>query len=578
MKLSCGFWQTFKEVPNDAEITSHQLLIRAGLIQKANAGLYNYLPAGYRVIRKVENIVREEMDKAGCLELLMPVVTPGELWQESGRWDKMEGLMLKFKDRGGRDLCISPTNEESITDVFRKTVKSYKQLPVTLYQINTKFRDEIRPRYGLMRAREFIMKDAYSFHSDKASLDEIYDRLFKAYENVFKRIGLEFIAVEADGGAMADGDAKTHEFQVVAENGEDEVIYCPKSGYAANREKAQTKRKATDFIKTDAPIEAVDTPNAKTIEEVASFLKIAPHHTLKSVLYTAIWGEGEKAKEKHFLILLVGDDSLNEIKLKNHVKADFLLPTQEHIIKDMGLVPGFVGAYNAPKDLHIIYDAAIDLNAAYVTGAELDKHYINFVPNRDAKAENVVDLRLAQAGDLDQKTGEEVIIKKGIEVGHIFQLGNKYTKALECTVLGQDGRPMNPLMGCYGIGVTRIVSAAIEQCNDENGIIWPKAIAPYQVHFLTITKKGAIDEFAGGMYQEIVDAKLETIYDDRDLGPGFKFKDADLLGIPVQVVLGERDYAKDEMIEVKSRKTGERVRVKREDLISTIQNFLEKAQ
>lgn len=571
MKLSQGFWQTYKEVPADAEIASHQLMIRTGLIHKSGAGLYNYLPMGLRSIRKVENIIREELDKIGCFEITMSVVTPGELWQETGRWDKMGGLMLRFKDKKGSDLCISPTNEETVTDIFRSTVKSYKQLPVTLYQINTKFRDEIRPRFGLMRGREFTMKDAYSFHLDKASLDEGYQALYDAYTAIFTRLGLEFIPVEADGGAMASSDSKTHEFQVVANSGEDLIIYSPEAKYAANIEKAQTKRTTSSFDMNIVPMKEVETVKTETIEAVSALLNLKPTQSLKSMVYTATTG----TESKMILAMVIGDDSVNEIKLQNYLKCDHLVASSEDDLKKAKLWKGYIGPAGLEGQLEIIFDNEVNLDASYVIGAnKKDAHVTGFNPKRDMKKLTQADLRLSKAGDLTMDGKHSVVEKRGIEVGHVFQLGDKYTKAMKVGVLDQNGKLATPLMGCYGIGVTRVVAAAIEQNHDANGIIWPKSIAPYDVYFATIVKADEFAKIADDIYADMRKAGLEVVYDDRNVGPGNKFKDADLLGLPYRVVLGERDFGASGELEVIERKTGTVTKVKREELISTLKNLL----
>ena len=572
MKLTKGFWQTYKEVPADAEIPSHQLMIRAGLIHKSGSGLYNYLPMGLRSIRKVENIIREELNKIGSYEITMTVVTPGELWQETGRWDKMGGLMLRFKDKKEADLCISPTNEEAVTDIFRKTVKSYKQLPVSLYQINTKFRDEIRPRFGLMRGREFTMKDAYSFHIDKASLDEGYQDMYNAYNAIFTRLGLEFIPVEADGGAMASSDSKTHEFQVVANAGEDLIIYSPEAKYAANVEKAQTIRAKTTFDMNIVPLKEVETVKMETIESVCKFLGVEQHTSLKSMVYIATTGE----KSQLVLAMVLGDDSVNEIKLNNFLKCDHLTAATEEQLKTAKLWKGYIGPVGLSDDIRIIFDNAVNLDASYTIGAnKKDAHTIGFNPKRDMKKIETADLRLARAGDLTLDGKHSVVEKRGIEVGHVFQLGDKYTKDMKVGVLDQNGKLVTPLMGCYGIGVTRVVAAAIEQNHDANGIIWPKSIAPYQVYFATIVKAEEFAKIADDIYVEMMNAGLEVIYDDRNVGPGNKFKDADLLGLPYRVVLGERDFSASGELEIICRKSGEVKKVTRESLISTLKTLLQ---
>lgn len=570
MRLSKGFWQTYKEIPNDAEIPSHQLMMRAGLIHKSGSGLYNYLPMGLRAIKKFEQIIRDEHDKIGCHEISMSVVTPGELWKETGRWDKMGDLMAKFKDKKDQDLCLSPTNEEAVTDIFRKTIKSYKQLPVTLYQINTKFRDEIRPRFGLMRGREFTMKDAYSFHMDKESLDVVYQDIYGCYCRIFDRVGLEYIPVEADGGAMASSDSKTHEFQVVANAGEDAIIYSPESRYAANIEKAQTIRGKLTFKQSSEAMKNVATPKMATIEDVCNFLKTEKHHSLKSLVYKAVVAN----KDVFVLALLLGDDDLNEIKLQAFLKADHLVQATEEEMKSLGLVKGFIGPVGVTSNLVIVFDKQIDLNAAYVVGANsVDTHTENFIPSRDLKSTQTHDLRLAKEGDYTLDGKHQVVVKRGIEVGHVFQLGDKYTKGMNVQVLDKNGKLATPLMGCYGIGVTRVVAAAIEQSHDENGIIWPKAIAPYQIYFATIVKKEESKKLADDIYNDLLKAGFEVLYDDRDQGPGFKFKDADLIGLPIRLVLGERDYEASGELEIVTRKGAQAVKVKKENLVTELKRI-----
>ncbi len=565
MRLSTGYWQTLKETPNDAEVVSQQLMMRAGLMYKTGAGLYTLQPMAFRAYKKIENIVREEMDRINCFEVLMPVITPGELWQESGRWDAMGGQMLKFKDRAERDLCVSPTNEETVTDLFRRTVNSYKQLPVCLYHINTKFRDEIRPRFGLMRAREFIMKDAYSFHFDKASLDTFYDQMFIAYSNSFSRMGLDFIAVEADGGNMAAGGAKTHEFQVVADNGEDYVVTVPRTKFAANIEKAITTRK--NIVPVAAgELTKFATPNQKTCEEVCAAHGMHITQSLKSlVMHTVI-----KGKDQFFMVMLLGDDSLNEVKFKNKVDAEHIRPAQQAELDRMGLVKGFMGPTTTAEGFKVIFDEAIDMNSSYVVGAnEPDHHLKGFVPSRDTKPKNFrADLRLAKEGDFIGE--DQIVLKKGIEVGHIFQLGDKYTKAMKVTVLNEQGKGITPLMGCYGIGMTRVLASAIEQNNDKDGIIWPASIAPYDVYLCFIGKTPETKELVEGIWGDFRKDGLEVLFDDRQLGPGMMFKDADLIGLPLRVVIGERDYLATGEIEVKVRKTGETLKVKKDELLPVV--------
>jgi prolyl-tRNA synthetase len=569
MRLSQGYWQTLKETPSDAEVISQQLMIRAGLIHKTGAGLYTIQPMLFKAYKKFENIVREELDKINCFENLMPVITPAELWQESGRWDAMGGQMLKMKDRAERELCVSPTNEETVTDVFRRTVNSYRQLPVCLYHINTKFRDEIRPRFGLMRAREFIMKDGYSFHIDKASLDKFYEEIYAAYENIFRRAGLEFIAVEADGGAMAGGGAKTHEFQVVADNGEDYVVTIPRTKFAANIEKAVTVRKNIASA-PQGELTKFATPNQKTCEEVCEAHGFPITQSLKSIVMNAVIN----GKDQFFMVMLLGDDTLNEVKFKNKVNAEHIRPAQQTELDGLGVVKGFMGP-TTTASLKIIFDEAIDMNASYVVGAnEPDHHLKGFVPSRDTTAKHFrADMRLAKEGDFIGE--DQIVLKKGIEVGHIFQLGDKYTKSMKVTVLNEQGKAVTPLMGCYGIGMTRVLASAIEQYNDKDGIIWPASIAPYDVYMCFIGKTPEIKAVAEEVNAEIKKAGLDTIFDDRMLGPGQMFKDADLIGLPIRVVIGEKDFNATGEVEIKIRKTGEVLKVKKDEVVSTVRKKLE---
>ncbi len=570
MRLSQGYWQTLKETPSDADIVSQQLMMRAGLMYKTGAGLYTYLPMAFKSLKKIEKIIREELDKINCFEIQMPVMTPAELWQETGRLEAMGGQMLKVKDRAEREICFSPTNEETVTDLFRRTVNSYKQLPVCLYQINTKFRDEIRPRFGLMRAREFTMKDGYSFHMDKASLDKFYDEIYVAYENIFKRLGLDFIIVEADGGAMAAGGAKTHEFQVVADNGEDYVVSVPKTGFAANIEKAMTVRKNLQFAPA-SELAKFSTPNQKTCDEVCAAHGFLITQSLKSIVMNAVIN----GKDQFFMVMLLGDDSLNEVKFKNKVAAEHIRPAQQAELERLGLVKGFMGPTTDAQGFKVIFDEAIDMNAAYIVGAnEPDHHLKGFVPSRDTKPKNFrADMRLAKEGDFIGE--DQIVLKKGIEVGHIFQLGDKYTKSMKVTVLNDQGKAVTPIMGCYGIGVTRVLASAIEQSNDKDGIIFPASISPYDLYLGYIGKTPETKAVVESLYSELKNQGFEILFDDRQLGPGQMFKDADLIGLPVRVILGERDFLATGEIEVKIRKTGETLKVKKDELKTVIQKKLE---
>lgn len=571
MKLTQSGWVTLKEVPKDAEVVSHQLQIRAGMIHKVGGGIYNYMPFAVRVLRKIKNIVREEMDAIGSLEVTMSVVTPAELWKESGRWEIMGPNMARFKDRNGKDLCLSPTNEETVSDIFRSFVQSYKQLPVTYYQINTKFRDEIRPRFGLMRGREFIMKDGYSFHADKECLNNTYKKVFKAYENSFQRMGLTFIAVEADGGVMATGDSKTHEFQVIAENGEDKIVYCAETGWGANVEKAFTKRNNISVNMVSLPMTKVSTPLSKfTMEEAAAILAKPLHECLKSVCYKVI---KNKAVEI-ILVLVLGDDEVNEVKLKNFLAADDLVPASEEDLRKHNLIKGFIGPVNLNTKLSIYVDAAISPEGFYAIGAnEADTHFVNFNFKRDSKDTfEVVDIRQAKEGDVTID-GHSVVLKKGIEVGHIFQLGDKYTKSMNVTVLDNTGKRIHPQMGCYGIGISRLMSAAIEQHFDEFGIKWPISIAPFHIYFARIAKTPEAKNTADEIYNELIHMGFEVLYDDRDLSPGFMFKDADLLGLPMRLVFGERDFAVDQCLELKLRSDGTTTKISRKNLAAELKKI-----
>ncbi|MDA8792932.1 proline--tRNA ligase [Bacteriovoracaceae bacterium] len=568
MKLSQGYWQTYKEIPNDAEVPSHQLLLRAGFIQKIAAGIYTYLPFALRVIKKIENIIREEHEKINAHEVQFSIMTPGDLWKETKRWDDMGPQMLKAKDRMNRDLCFSPTNEEAVSDLFRNTVSSYKQLPLNLYQINTKFRDEIRPRFGLLRGREFLMKDAYSFHLSKDCQDKVYDDFYRCYENIFRRCGLEFIIVEADAGAMADSSNKTHEFQVVADTGEDTIVYSSEIKYASNIEKAKTKRINLDFS-NDQNLAEVETKGKSTCEDVAELLGVPLTHTLKTIMVTSIVEE----EETHNMILILGDDEVNEVKLKSFLKADHIIPTKESVLSELGLVVGYMGPYQLKNSLNIIIDEAVDLSATYITGANKKDYHVKGFSLKELKYEKA-DLRLSQESDVAEDGKTPIKFRKGIEVGHIFQLGDKYTQSMNIKILDEKGSRQSPSMGCYGIGVTRTMAAAIEQCHDENGIIWPFSIAPFQVHFCLISKTDETKKIANDLYENIKQTGIEIIFDDRKMGPGFKFKDADLLGCPIRLTLGERDFNKTGKLEIKLRKDGDGVAVSPEEVIPALQKII----
>ncbi|MBZ0070210.1 MAG: proline--tRNA ligase [Gammaproteobacteria bacterium] len=527
---------TLKEVPADAEVISHQLMLRAGMIRKVAAGVYNWLPLGLKVLRKVETIVREEMDRAGALEVLLPSVQPAELWQESGRWAQYGPELLRIKDRHERDFCYGPTHEEVITDLARGELKSYRQLPVNFYQIQTKFRDEVRPRFGVMRAREFLMKDAYSFHSDQASLEETYRIMFDTYTRIFTRLGLKFRPVQADSGAI--GGAVSHEFHVLAESGEDAIAFSDASGYAANVEFAEALMPAGTRPAATQAMRTVATPGVHSIEEVSAFLKIAPAHCVKTLLV-------QGAEDDSVVALIVrGDHELNKIKAEKHpaVASPLTFASDAQVRTATGASPGSVG----PLGLRIpvIADRAAAHLADFVCGANEDGHHLTGVNwSRDLPAPEVADLRNVQPGD-PSPDGKGVLgVARGIEVGHIFQLGTKYSEALNAKVLDENGRESVMLMGCYGIGVSRVVAAAIEQNHDDKGILWPEPIAPFRVALLPMAMKKSYRVAAAceALYTEFQAAGIEVLFDDRDARPGVMFADMELIGIPHRVVVGEKN-------------------------------------
>jgi prolyl-tRNA synthetase len=570
MRWTRLFFATYKDVPNDAVVVSHQLLHRAGFIIKSGVGLFSYSPLMMRVISKTETIIREELNKADCLEIAMPVVTPAGLWQESGRWDDMGPLMLRFSDRADRQLCISPTNEEAVVDYFRTLAKSYKQLPCNLYQINTKFRDEIRPRFGLMRAREFSMKDGYSFHANKDCLDNTYDKMFEAYTAIFKRIGLNFISVEADGGDMAGAGAKTHEFQVIADSGEDDVVVCQEEGYASNREAAVTKRPALLFNRGTDLLKKVETPDKKSIEAVSDFLKIEAHHCLKAYVYVLTQNLTKNNQTSFVMALCLGDDTFNELKLKKHITGS-LTPATDDELKNAGFIQGFMGPVHCPKNTLIIVDNEVDEQALYCCGAnEIDAHFMFMSLSRDCAGAYIkADIRLSKEGDVSMHGGQ-IDFKRGIEVGHIFQLGDKYTKSLRASVLDENGKEIYPLMGCYGIGVGRTIASAIEQKHDDKGIVWPKAIAPFEVLIIIMSMKDdLLVTAAEELYLSLKEQSIDVAMDDREVSAGVKFKDADLIGIPFQIIVG-KTYKEEAKFECVVRETGDKYKLNKDELLGRL--------
>jgi prolyl-tRNA synthetase len=534
MRLSQYPINTMKETPADAEVVSHQLMLRAGLIRREAAGLYSWLPFGLRVLKKVERIIREEMDRAGALELVMPVVQPAELWQESGRWSEYGPELLRIKDRHERDFVAGPTHEEVITDIARRELKSYRQLPVNFYQIQTKFRDEVRPRFGVMRAREFIMKDAYSFHLDQPSLTAGYRAMFAAYTRIFTRTGLTFRAVRADSGAIG-GDV-SQEFHVLAASGEDAIVFSDGDDYAANLEAAAAVPPATPRPAPAEPLRKVATPGARTIADLAAFLKVAPARCLKTLIV-------EGSDDTVVALVLRGDHELNSVKAQKlpAVASPLRMAAPERVRAVSGTEPGYVGVAGLQCPIYVDH-AALAL-ADFVCGAnEKDMHLTGVNWERDVGAVNAADLRNVVAGDPSPSGKGTLQIARGIEVGHIFQLGDKYSRPMKAFVLDESGQEVTLLMGCYGIGVTRIVAAAIEQNHDERGIIWPAPIAPFQVVLvpLNLQKSARVRELTDQLYAEFTAAGIEVLYDDRDARPGVKFADAELLGIPHRLVVAER--------------------------------------
>lgn len=569
MRASRFLFATLRETPNDAEVISHQLMLRAGMIRKLASGLYTWLPMGVRVLNKVAAIVREEMNRAGSLEVLMPVTQPASLWQESGRFVQYGPELLRFKDRHSNDFVLGPTHEEVITDLARSELKSYKQLPANFYQVQTKFRDEIRPRFGVMRSREFIMKDAYSFHADQASLQKTYDNMYEAYCRIFSRLGLNFRPVQADTGSI--GGSGSHEFHVLASSGEDDIAFSTESDYAANVEMAEALLSGERAAPAEA-LQIVDTPNQKTIAEVSAFLGTDPAHSVKALLVQGAAEEGKAAPV--VALFLRGDHELNEIKAEKHpLIAAPLAFASEAQIAELGLTAGFIGPQGlAEKGIAVIADRAASVLSDFVAGAnEADKHATGVNWERDAQFTEVYDLRNVVEGDPSPDGKGTLQIKRGIEVGHIFQLGQKYSEALNCKVLGEDGKPLTVTMGCYGIGVTRVVASAIEQNFDDKGIIWPAAIAPFEVAIVPMNahKSPRTLEAAEALYAELAAAGYDVLLDDRNERPGVKFSDLELTGIPHRIVIGEKGLDAG-TFEYKGRRDAESVNISKEELLAKI--------
>jgi len=549
MRYSEMFLPTAREVPSDADVVSHQLMLRAGLIRKLTSGVYSYLPLGYRVIRKFEQIVREEMNRAGAQELFMPTVQPAELWQESGRWTHYGKELLRFRDRHDRECCLGPTHEEVITDLVRNEVKSYRQLPVNLYQIQTKFRDEIRPRFGVMRCREFGMKDAYSFDVDEEGAELSYRKMFEAYNRIFTRCGLKFRPVEADSGSI--GGSFSHEFLVTADSGEDAMVYCTKCEYAANLEKAEVSRPEQQPVdeKDFLPLEEVYTPDVRTIEEVCAFLKVTPQDVVKTLIFSA---DG-----KAVAILIRGDEEVNEIKVKNYLGCDELELAMDDMIREVTNSPrGFAGAIGIK--CRILADFSLMNMKNVVMGANKEDHHVKNVNfGLDFKVSDFVDLRAVKADDVCPRCLSAIQFARGIEVGHVFKLGTKYSKAMEARYLDRNGQEQIIVMGCYGIGIGRTVAACIEQNYDDKGITWPMPLAPYQVILTPVNwKDEALSRTAEELYRKLLDRGVEVLLDDRDERAGVKFMDADLIGIPLRLTIGPKRLAEGK-VEIKFRRSGE---------------------
>jgi len=565
MKQSMSLIPTLREVPSDAEVKSHQLLLRAGFIRQNASGVYTYMPLGRKVLQKVEAIIREEMNNAGAAELFMPALQQAELWQESGRWYSYGPELMRLRDRHDREFALGATHEEVITSIVRDEVKSYKRLPLTLYQIQTKFRDEKRPRFGLLRGREFIMKDAYSFHATQESLDEVYERIFQAYSNVFRRCGLNFRAVIADSGAMGGKD--THEFMVLSDIGEDTIAYSDTSEYAANIEMAPVTAVYEKSSEPARELEKVHTENKKTIDEVSSFLNVEAKDCIKSLLF--------KVDDRYVLVLVRGDHDLNDIKLKNYFEASVVELADTATTKEvLGCSVGSLGPVGVDS-VEVIADNAVQAIVNGVCGAnEEDYHFTNVNPERDFKVAAFTDLRFIKEGDPSPDGQGTIVFAKGIEVGHVFKLGTRYSEAMNAEILDENGRTKPMIMGCYGIGVSRTMAAVAEQFNDENGLVWPTNISPFDVHLIAVNMKDSTQaELAEELYSNLKAAGMEVLLDDRQERPGVKFADSDLIGLPVRVTVGKK--AGEGIVEVKIRKNGEMQEVQKDDLAGVLKNILQ---
>ncbi|MCU0847106.1 MAG: proline--tRNA ligase [Spirochaetes bacterium] len=564
MRLSRYILPTLKEDPSDAVVSSHRLMIRAGLIRKESAGMYAYLPLGFRVLRKIIDIVRDEMDRAGAHEFLMPELTNADLWKESGRWFSYGPEMFRIKDRNGMEYSLGPTHEEAFTGLVRGLISSYRDLPVTVYQINTKFRDEMRPRYGVIRSKEFIMKDAYSFDMDEKGLDESYQAMRKAYRKIFERCGLETIPVEADTGAMGGSDSE--EFMVASEVGEEVLLLCGSCGYRANQEKAEFGRKPFAGPAPAEKLSEVDTPDVKTIDDLVKFFGTTPDRFLKSIIYLA---DGKPA-----MAVVTGDREINENKLKRSLGCSSLELAPDSVVEEVTGAPvGFAGPVPGPS-IPVVFDLSVkEVRNGYTGANKKDVHYSGVNPGRDFEIAKEADIASAVEMDPCPRCGKPMNVRKGIEVGHIFKLGYKYSRPMNVTVLDENGASVTPIMGCYGIGINRTVAAIVEQNGDGRGIVWPKSVAPFSVHLVGISKTAEESAAVDRIYGMMSDAGIDVLYDDRNASPGFKFADADLIGIPVRVTVG-KGYFQDGDIEIKLRKEKDPVKVREEALIGKLRELV----
>jgi prolyl-tRNA synthetase len=566
MKATNFILPTTKDDPSDAVVTSHKLMMRAGFVRKSSAGLYHYLPLGFRVLKKIEAIVREEMDESGALEFSLPILTPSEIWEQSGRWEKMGKEMFRIKDRHDVYYCLGPTHEESFSTLMKPILKSYKDLPKNVYQIQTKFRDEIRPRFGVIRSREFVMKDAYSFHLDENSLDETYQSMRKTYRKIFTRCGLKTIPVQADSGSM--GGSGSEEFMVISPIGEETLAINLESGYAGNVEKTPVIWNHQQEEKSFPELDKVSTPNTTSIADISALLDVEESSTIKAVLL--------KLDEKFSVVVFIrGDREVNAVKLNNQFSTVEIRPLAEKEISDLGLTLGFVGpllSEEVSKNLKILFDSSINPYEEYIIGAnEKEFHYKHFVPSRDIKREiNYKDFCMVEKNDPCPISGKPLDLEKGIEVGHIFKLGQKYTKAFDMKVTDKSGKSVLMTMGCYGIGINRTIATIIEQANDANGIIWPISVAPFEVCMVSITKGEEEYKQAESIYNNLKTNQVDVLWDERDLGPGFKFKDSELIGFSIRITLGKNYFEKKE-ISILNRKTSLEKIISEENLLSEVQ-------